>query len=147
MTILQDRVLARLPDWPERLAAYLAHARPLRFTWGTHDCVTFAAGAVQAITGQDVLPLRWPDAAHAARALRRLGGLPAAVGLMLPALATPGLAQRGDVVLVQASVHGGRARRQWLGLADGHRWWTPSATGLESGPMDSACKAWGVGHG
>lgn len=147
MSLVHAGGLARYIDWPERLAAYLAQARPLPFAWGTHDCVTFAAGAVHAITGQQVLPLSWPDASHAARALRSMGGLPAAVGSVLPALAAPELAQRGDVVLVQTSVHGGRARRQWLGLVDGNRWWTPSATGLKSGPMDSACRAWGVGHG
>lgn len=139
--------LQRLPDWPERLAAYLAAMRPHRFAWGTHDCVQFAAGAIAATTGRQVLRWQWASMADAARLLRQLGPLPVAVGSVLPALATPALAQRGDVVLVQAPVHAGRAVRQWLAVADGPQWWVPSITGLASGPMALAAKAWGVGHG
>lgn len=139
--------LRRLPDWPERLADYLAAMRPHRFAWGTHDCVRFAAGAVHAITGQEPTALQWQGAGDAARLLRRLGTLADAVGQVLPELATPALAQRGDVVLVRAGVHGGRAMRQWLAVADGPHWWVPSATGLASGPMQMAHRAWGVGHG
>jgi len=139
--------IQRLPDWPERLAAYLAQMRPHRYVLGGNDCARFAAGAVHAITGQDVLPVQWATPAEAARQLRQLGGMAAAVGGVLPALPGPALAQRGDVVLVHAPVHGGRAMRQWLAVADGSRWWVPSATGLASGPMALACRAWGVGHG
>ena len=63
--------LHRLPDWPERLAAYLADQRPHRFAWGTHDCARFAAGAVHAITGQQPTALQWGGPADAARLLRR----------------------------------------------------------------------------
>jgi hypothetical protein len=139
--------LRRLPDWPERWAAYLVAMRPHRFAWGSHDCARFAAGAVQAITGQPATTLQWSGPADAARLLRRLGTLADAVGQVLPELATPSLAQRGDVVLVRAPVHGGRAVRQWLAVADGPHWWVPSATGLASGPMALAHRAWGVGHG
>ena len=137
--------LQRLPDWPERLAAYLAAAMPVRFAWGSHDCVCFAAGAVQAITGQQVLPAVWADRAEAARVLRRLGGLVPAMGATLPVLSSPTLAQRGDLVLVQTPDH--RAVRRWIAVADGARWWAPQATGLCCGPMVQATMAWGVGHG
>lgn len=139
--------LQRLPDWPERLADYLAAMRPHRFAWGVHDCVRFAAGAVHAITGQQPTALQWQGPADAARLLRRLGTLADAVGQVLPELASPALAQRGDVVLVRAQVHGGRAHRQWLAVADGPLWWVPSPAGLASGPMHLAHRAWGVGHG
>lgn len=137
----------RLPDWPERLAAYLAEMRPRRYVLGSHDCVSFAAGAVRAITGADVLPLHWSSPAEAVAALRRMGGLRAAVQSVLPPLAVPTLAQRGDVVLVRAAVADRRALRQWLAVVDGPRWWAPAVTGLESGPLDLAAQAWGVGHG
>lgn len=139
--------MTRLPDWPERLAAYLAACRPLRYVLGRHDCVGFAAGAVQAVTGAQVLPVQWSTPAEAARALRAVGGLRRAVDAVLPRLSVPALAQRGDVVLVRVPVANGRAARQWLAVADGPRWWAPSLTGLESGPMDCAALAWGVGHG
>lgn len=138
--------MTRLPDWPERLAAYLAAMRPLRYCLGRHDCATFAAGAVHAVTGLDVRPLPWRSPVEASRVLRQLGGMRAAVGAVLQPLASPQLAQRGDVVLVQAPAHDGRARRQWLAVADGSRWWAPAVTGLESGSMAAAVAAWGVGH-
>lgn len=138
--------LQRLPDWPERLAAYLQAARPLAFAWGAHDCAGFAAGAVHAITGQRVLPAVWADRAEAARVLRALGGLVPAVSRALPALAGPALAQRGDVVLVAVPAGNGRAVRRWLAVADGARWWAPQHGGLCAGPMAQAVLAWGVGH-
>lgn len=47
----------RFPDWPERLAAYIAARETRRFEWGkgAQDCCSFAAGAVAAITGRDVM--------------------------------------------------------------------------------------------
>lgn len=139
--------LHRLPDWPERLAAYLAAMRPHRFAWGANDCARFAAGAVHAITGQQPTALQWQSPADAARLLRRLGPLADAVGQVLPELPSPALAQRGDVVLVRAPVHEGRAMRQWVAVADGLCWWSPSVTGLASGSMLLVQRAWGVGHG
>ena len=40
--------MTRLPDWRGRLGAHLAAARARPFCYGTHDCATFAAGAVEA---------------------------------------------------------------------------------------------------
>lgn len=143
-------IITRLPDWPERLAAYLQASAGQRFAWGSHDCVRFAAGAVLAVTGRDLLPAQWHDRRSAARLLRTLGGLPAAVGAVLPALAGPQLAQRGDVLLVAAPVAGGRAQRRWLAVADGARWWAPGPGGLACGPAHGGAArpvhAWGVGH-
>ena len=44
----------RLPGWEDRLNAHvMAHlSRPFR--WGRTDCATFAAGAVEALTGVDL---------------------------------------------------------------------------------------------
>jgi hypothetical protein len=142
----QPQQLQRLPDWPERLAAYLQQHRHVAFAWGQADCVRFAAGAVQAITGCDVLPCSWADKAGALRQLRLAGGLQAAVAGLLPALGSPAWAQRGDVLLVQASAPAGRMRRRWLAVADGHQWRAPDASGLRAGPMAMAVMAWGVGH-
>lgn len=135
--------LSRLPDWPLRLAAYLEAGRGLAFAWGRSDCVRFAAGAVQAITGRHVLQWDWADRASAAAVLRRCGGLVPGVGQVLPALAGAQWAQRGDVLLVQP---GGRGRR-WLAVADSGRWWALGPAGLISGPGSDAVMAWGVGHG
>lgn len=45
--------LTRLDGWEERLVRYIEHSRAIPFRWGEHDCATFAAGAVAAITGTD----------------------------------------------------------------------------------------------
>jgi hypothetical protein len=45
--------MSRLPDWRTRLTVHIAAARRRRFAYGTHDCATFAAGAVAAVTGDD----------------------------------------------------------------------------------------------
>jgi hypothetical protein len=144
--VFQAMNLRRLPDWPERLYAYLQQHASTPFAWGSNDCVRFAAGAVRAITGNDVLPTTWRDRAQAAVVLRSLGGLVPAVDTVLPRLQSAALAQRGDVLLVQATVmHGGR--RRWLAVADSGRWWCPSPQGLVRGPIDQAVMAWGVAHG
>lgn len=53
--------LARLPDWPERLAAFFAERAARPFAWGEHDCMTFAADAVMMLTGRDPIA-RWRGA-------------------------------------------------------------------------------------
>ncbi len=45
--------IKRLPDWPVRLNEYIVKAQSEQFDLGTHDCCTFAAGAVEAMTGVD----------------------------------------------------------------------------------------------
>lgn len=139
-------MLRRLNDWPERLTEYLRRADDVPFAWGLHDCCRFAGGSVQAITGADVLPADWRDRAQAVQVLRALGGLAPAVDGVLPRLSTPALAQRGDVVLVQASAPQG-GRRRWLAVVDGARWWAPSPAGLVQGPMSLAAIGWEVAHG
>jgi hypothetical protein len=137
-------VIRRLPDWPEKLAAYIADNRAARFAWGVNDCALFAAGAVLAMTGQWLPLQRWTSAKSAARAQRAAGGLAVAVDAVLPRLAGPAFAQRGDVVLAQAD--DGRRLRQWLCVVDAGCWWAPGFEGLRRGDMKFAVAAWGVGH-
>jgi len=48
--------LHRYPDWEARLNDYIVKVRDKEFDIGTHDCCTFAGGAVEAITGVDPMP-------------------------------------------------------------------------------------------
>jgi len=133
--------LRRLPDWPERLAALLQAVATQPFAWGQHDCARFAAQAVTAQTAQ-ALPLPgWQCRRTAVAAVRHYGGLPQGVDACLPRLPAPALAQRGDVVLVQAPA------RRFLAVCVGTRWVAPCRAGLRWGPMQAATHAWGVGHG
>lgn len=93
----------RMADWDTRLAAYLEPLRLRPFQWGKHDCCTFAAGAVEAMTGVDPMPEfrgRYTTAIGSARALTRFGAgtLAATLDTKFATVPAP-LAQRGDVVM------------------------------------------------
>ncbi|MBM7407050.1 MULTISPECIES: DUF6950 family protein [Sphingomonas] len=93
----------RKPDWETRLAAYLEPLRARPFAWGEHDCCTFSAGAVAAMTDVDPMPEfrgRYSTAIGSARALRRFGRgtLAATLDAKFEAI-EPAFAQRGDVVM------------------------------------------------
>lgn len=96
--------MRRFPDWEQRLAAYLEPLRDRRFRWGKHDCCTFAAGAVKAMTGEDVMPEfrgEYSDEASAEEALRAIGN-----GTLIRTMNAKfervpvGHAHRGDIVMV-----------------------------------------------
>jgi hypothetical protein len=46
--------MKRLNDWHARLVGYLHSATSTPFQYGHHDCTLFAAGAVRAMTGEDL---------------------------------------------------------------------------------------------
>ena len=101
--------MRRHPDWEARLAAFLEPVRALPFAWGRHDCCTFAAGAVEAMTGEDAMAEfrgHYRTARGSVRALRRYGAgaleptLTAKFGEPLP----PALAQRGDVIMADGAL-------------------------------------------
>lgn len=137
--ILQG-VAVRLPDWPSRLDEYLRSMARARFQWGACDCVLFAAGAVQAVTGARPALPRWTTRRQALRELARRGGLAAATDAVLPRLAAPAMAQRGDLVLVQP--HGQAAPA--LAVCVGHAWAAPGRGGVNFGDLQHATAAWGV---
>lgn len=94
----------RREGWEHDLHELIERARARPFARGTHDCTTWAADAVRAVSGVD-LSLGWRgsygNARGAARTLRRAGyaSLAAAVTDKLgPPLASALLAQRGDIV-------------------------------------------------
>lgn len=128
----------RLPNWPALLDAYIERHRGTPFAYGQHDCALFAAGAVQAITGNRPPMPVWHNARQAMRALFAAGSLRDAVDAVLPALPGPAHAQRGDVMLVPM-VHG-----PCLAVCAGHLWAAPGASGLAFGPVGDAVAAWGV---
>ena len=97
-------LLPRLRDWPERLDALLRARADWPFVWGVHDCCTFCADAVQAITGVDVmgtLRQRYQSAFEALAMTQELGGLQAAVSSVLGEPCSPALCTVGDVLLLR----------------------------------------------
>jgi hypothetical protein len=135
---------ARLPDWPERLAAFIEARRDMPFDWQVNDCCVLAADAVLAMTGRDFLAdYRGRYATEEqAEALMGEGGLPAFLPRVMAAFGAqevpPAGAQRGDVALI-------RLENQLVcGVVTGPHIAAPGARGLAFVPLRRATMAWGV---
>jgi len=133
---------ARLPNWPDLLAAFIEQRRHMPFQWGSNDCATFAADALLHITGQDPLASlrgRWATEAQALQVLAGMGGLPAAARRVLGRPSrVPMAAPRG--ALVCARMQG----QAVLGVHLGRWWCAPGARGLEFRPAAEERLAWGA---
>lgn len=95
--------MARIPTWPEALAVEIAAARRAPYLLGTHDCLRFTCGCIEAMTGVDYWP-RFAGYSTRREALRTIAkiapSLGEAVSLVLGVEQQPALwARRGDVVL------------------------------------------------
>lgn len=136
----------RVADWPKRLHEYIETYREIPFAWGTNDCATFAIGALLTLT--DTTYADWPSIpVHDGRVgagkllLRMPLGDWAATVLGAP-LASPLLAQRGDIVLHTAVDQEFEAG---LAVCYGPGHCAPSKTGLLFSPnMRFALQAWRV---
>lgn len=134
------RSLRRLPDWQVRLAAFERARRAEPFSWGNNDCATFAAGCVEALTGERVLDfVNMPTSARRAmRVVRDAGGMRRAVSLILGEFVAPVFARPGDVVLLRVGRH------HALGICNGTVAFGPSHVGVASVDMRCAECAWKV---
>ena len=131
------------PALPALIGALIAHSRSRPFDWGVHDCCTFAGRAVQVQTGHDPLAaLAWFSEIDAARLLRDLGGLRAAVTAALGQPIEPLLARAGDVVL--ATDPHDATHRHLLTVCHGGVLLVPGALGLVALPITAGLCAWRV---
>jgi len=135
--------LTRLPDWHARLVAYLAAASRTPFAPGAHDCALFAAGAVQAMTGNDLAEGwrgRYRTLAGGRRVLKR-EGVADHVALAARHLEEVPVswAQPGDVAAVPT------ADGPALGVVQGASIYVVSAAGLGLVPLTAAARAFRVG--
>ena len=95
-------------DWEQRLHDYLSGCEDAEFAWGTLDCALFAAGAVEAMTGDDPAAAyrgHYTTAIGSARALTRFGEgtLEATIDALFAERAAS-FAIRGDLVMVAGMV-------------------------------------------
>lgn len=134
--------MARLDDWPDRLAAHVEEWRNKSFQWGRHDCAMFCALGEKAMCGDT----RFADyVGHyespkgSARLLRRLGNgdLAENVAQRLPEV-PPEQAGRGDVGLIDTP--DGDA----LSLIIGDKVAAMGKDGLVFLPRDAVKRAWKV---
>lgn len=71
-----DPPLHRRPDWKPRLHAYLTACATRAFRPGQHDCMLWAAGDIEALTGVDLAAAwrgRYTTLAGGRRILRKAG--------------------------------------------------------------------------
>lgn len=129
----------RLPDWQSRLATVMRDAAARPFAWGEHDCVTFAAACIEAVTGVDPIAdvrTQWADERQALRLLAAGGGLRALLGQRLLPREVPALAQPGDVgVCLQDG-------RDGLCVCGGVNWHMPAKDGLATLDHLQVVQAW-----
>jgi hypothetical protein len=140
-------VVTRLPDWEARLATLIAASRHRPFETAVHDCGTFAADAVAAVTGVDPL-------ASIRERYRDEAAQPGFAGWspvpIIRALAIEHrwrriiwcLAQRGDLALVRGA--DGAACGAVVDLS-GRRFVAPGPAGLVAFPLDRASACWRIG--
>lgn len=113
--------LTRHSAWTDSLQTYLDRVREQPFEWGTHDCVTFACGAIKAITRVDLIDTHvgtYSTKKEAAQKLRDLGHgtLIRAVTSALGKSVHTAQAGRGDIVLRRDG------NNFSLGVAVSHGW-------------------------
>lgn len=139
----------RAPFWEGRLAALVSARALVPFAWGTNDCVTFAADAVQAVTGRDpIADIRgtWSCERTAARAVGSFYGAYGDMHHVLDAMAQRswwprvpvGFARRGDLAIVP---HEGRPT---VAVVTGQAAMSPGPKGLVAVPMTAATRAWTI---
>ena len=134
--------MPRPPDWPHRLAAAIDAARATPFAWSQHDCPTFAFDCRRDLTGEDAAALwrgRYRTYLGGLQLMRRLGWASlAAMGdaLLGAPLASPLLAQRGDIVL--------SADGRGFGVCTGAHAVGMAPAGLITLPLATCTRAWRV---
>lgn len=130
--------MERKSTWEADLAEYIASVRREPFAWGTHDCCTFSAGAVEAMTGEDPMPEFRGKYSTALGSARALDGKSLEEVLDEKFEEVPiGFAQRGDLAWFTDCV----------GVVAGGYAWFVGEEGLERVERSMWDKAWRVGRG
>lgn len=137
--------MSRFEDWPTKLEEFLELRREMPWLWSRHDCVTFAAGAVESMTGREFVDWKdeYNDPSGAMRALqkRELKG-PADWADENFEEIHPAMAQRGDLVLLPSER--GPWRSGALGICTGRYAACADEVGYHLEHMSRALRAWRV---
>jgi hypothetical protein len=135
-------VATRKKDWLNALYAQINDFNSKTFEWGTHDCCTFAAGCVLAVTGVDKMASYrggYSTKQGATKKLNRAGGMEAALTKELgEPLQNILLAQRGDVVCFTSTLG------DTAGICIGSQIAAAGLEGVVYAPMSQAFKAWRI---
>jgi phosphoribosylformylglycinamidine (FGAM) synthase-like amidotransferase family enzyme len=130
----------RLPNWQERFSDFGKARASMPFAWGPNDCCSFAAAAVEAMTGTNPMSSadRYSNELGAMRRIVEAGGLKPLASIYLGAAVPPLMAGVGDVVLL---VNEGR---EMLGICNGVNVMAPGEFGMVALGMQSALAAWKI---
>ena len=131
----------RISTWEDALSNYIAVKRSEPFEYGVNDCCLFAAGAVEAITGQDPMAEfrgEYDSLKTSLKVIKDIGAgtLEATLDGKFPEVSI-GYAQRGDLAFFDDSI----------GVVMGSFAYFVSDDGLERIPRDMWNKCWSVGRG
>lgn len=133
--------MTKKTNWTLALHQQIAQFNDKPFAWGTHDCCTFAADCVLAMTGVDHLAAHrggYKTAVGAARRLAKVGGIEAGMTALLGESIAPAFAQRGDVVCFSSPLG------DTAGICMGTHIAAAGLSGITHTPMMQAYKAWRV---
>jgi hypothetical protein len=131
----------RILTWEDALSDYITTKRHEPFEYGLNDCCLFAAGAVEAITGEDPMPEfreKYDSLKTSIKAIKEIGAgtLEATMDGKFPEVEI-GQAQRGDLAFFDDSV----------GVVMGGFAYFVSDDGLERIDRSVWDKCWSVGRG
>lgn len=134
--------LERLDDWEQRAARFFASMTDRSHAWGAHDCAIYCAGAVEAMTGVDLMADfigGYDDEASAHRLVEAVGAdsIADVVDRFLDPCSVRD-ARRGD--LLQFGDRNGFFMIRWSPRAVG-----AGASGVVHLPATLAARAWRVG--
>lgn len=131
----------RISTWEDALVNYIIIKRDEPFEYGVNDCCLFAAGAVEAITGEDPMSEfrgKYDSLKGSIKAIKDIGAgtLEATLDGKFPEVSI-GYAQRGDLAFFDDSI----------GVVMGGFAYFVSDDGLERIPREMWNKCWSVGRG
>lgn len=130
----------RVSNWEILLFNYIEESKDIIFEWGVHDCATWVSDWRQIATGQDAAQAwrgKYRTERGALRQIKRAGfdTMPEWVDSILgDRLASPLMAQRGDIALVQDA----------LGIVTGHVVVALSPNGIVNIPLEDSQASWRV---
>jgi hypothetical protein len=130
----------RLADWQTRFSDFGKARASMPFAWGSNDCCSFAATAVEALTGRNPMVGVEPYTSEigAAKMIARAGGLRALASQYLGEPVSPLMAGVGDVVLVM------NEGREMLAICNGVNAMAPAESGMVALGMSAATAAWKI---
>lgn len=135
----------RRADWLRRLWDTLEAHRTLPFRWAgrddAHDCCTFVAACLDAMTGGtflDDLLAHYSDEESALKYIASNGGLGQTLDLHLREPIRVSFMGRGDVALIV------RDGREFVGICMGQVVYSASPEGLVTNPCELVVRAWKV---